>query len=158
MFGTNSCIRLLPFEPEVRGVHRERHRQIALHRDLPVLRVADAEFRIDRKRVERGGDAERLADEEAVGKRQRVLRRVADAERRRERRLLRQQRGDRLIDVGVAIDAVARANHERRARHRTPRDTEARLETALVRAHERLRKSSPVSEPVASSPGPARVA
>ena len=52
--------------------------------------------------------------------------------RLRERRLLRQQQRDRLIDVGVAIDAVARANHQRRTGDRTQREAEARLEPAPV--------------------------
>ena len=150
MFGTNACIRLLPFDAEIRGVHRQRHRQIALERCLPVLRVADAQLRIDGKRIERVGDAEHLADQQPVGKRQRVLGVIADAERRRQRRLLRELRGDRLIHVGVAIDAVSRADDERRSRHRPPGDAEPRLEAALVRRTSDSGYVAPVTAPVAS--------
>ena len=98
---------------EIGRRHRQRRRQIALHRRLPVLRVADAEVRIDRKGV---GGVDGTVATNPLASVSGFVGAVLDAERRRQRRLLRQQHGDRLIDVGVAVDAVTGANDQRRTR------------------------------------------
>ena len=66
--------------------------------------------------------------------------RVGDAQRVRERRLLRHERGDRLIDVRVAVDSVSRAHDDRRSGHRSPRDGKTRLQPAPIRPHQRRGK------------------
>ena len=89
--------------------------------------------------------------DESVGERERILGRVGDAQRARERRLLRHQRRDRLIDVRVAVDPVSRAHDDRRSGHRSPRDGKTRLQAAPVRPHQRRRETShPMSDPVGS--------
>ena len=109
------------------------------------LRVADPEIGIDGKRV-RIRDPERAADEDP-GKGQRIGRAVLDAQRRGQRRLLRQQRGDRLIDLTVAINPVARADDQRRTGHGPPRRAEPRLQAALVGPSKEAGYSLPVSSP-----------
>ncbi len=69
---------------------------------------------------------------EAVRERQRVVDAVADRERFRQRRLLRQERDDGLIDRVVAIDAVAAADEQRRSGNRAPRHTHARLQSPPI--------------------------
>ncbi len=64
---------------------------------------------------------------------------VVHAERLRERRLLREEQRERLIDAEIPIDAVAAADDERRTEQRPPGHRDARLEAALVRTDERRR-------------------
>ena len=117
---------------EIRAKHRQLRRQVPLHRDLPGVRGRDAEIRVYGERVERGAGRR-----EAVGQRERPGRAGRDVERGRQRRLLGEQRGDALIHVGAAVDAIARANHQRVER-RAPRETHARLESPPVGPHERV--------------------
>ena len=107
----------------------QRAGQIALHRDLPVLRVADAKIRIDGERV--GSSRGRRI--EPVGQRQRIGGAVLHAQALRQRRLLRHLRGDGLIHRSVVVNAIAGANHQRRRRKRTPGDPDARLECRAYR-------------------------
>ena len=91
---------------EVGGDNRERRRQIALHRRLPVVRRsrrADPDRPRTCSSVVTPSGGRRSRRPASAG----VAGAVCDVERGRERRLLREQRGDRLVDVGVAIDAVA---------------------------------------------------
>ena len=120
---------------QIRRQNGERCGQVLLHGRLPVLGVADAEVRIDGERV-RSVPGRR---HESIGQRERIGRAVLHAERLRERRLLRQQQRDRLIDVRVAIDAIAAADDQRGTGNGTPRDPHARLHATPVRTHERLR-------------------
>ena len=119
---------------EIGRRHRERRGEIALHQDLPVLRVAHAEIGIDRKRVRRRARRCR----ESVRQRERIGRAALHAQRLRKGRLLRHQQGDRLVDGRVAIHAVAGANDKRRSGDRTPRDAGARLKAAPVGTDQRI--------------------
>ena len=120
---------------EIRRENGQRSRQVALCGHLPVLGKADAQVRVDGERVRRA----RCRIGKAVGERERRLGRVLDVDRLRQRRLLSHGHRDRLVDVRVAIDAVTRANHQRRAGHRPPGQTETRLKAARIGAHERRR-------------------
>ena len=126
------------FDAEVGRGHDQRAGQIALHRDLPVLRVADAEIR-DRSRtcwvVAEGDALNPLASVSGYAPA------VLHAQALRERRLLRHLLRDRLIDRRVVVDAVAGANHQRRRRQRTPGDADARLKRVLVRQRPASRDS-----------------
>ena len=117
---------------EIRAKHRQLRRKIPLHQDLPGVRGRHPEVRVYGERVERGAGRRK-----AVGQRERPGRAGCDVERGRQRRLLGKQRGDALIHVGAAVDAIARA-YDQRVKRRAPRETHARLQSPPVGPHERV--------------------
>jgi hypothetical protein len=92
------------------------------------VRVADAEVGVDRERIRRAG----RGGDESIGERERMHCTTLDADRRRQRRLLREQQRQRLIDRRVPINAVSAAHDERRSRHWPPGDADARLKSTHI--------------------------
>src|SRR3954467_2446706 len=95
---------------QIRSRHLQRPWQIALHGELPDLRVTDAEIWIDAERVR----SRRAALSEAIGKRKRARRAVLLLQALRQRRLLCELQHRRQINRGVVVEAVTSPDHNRR--------------------------------------------
>ena len=128
VFGRNSCIRWLPFVPRYVAVIVSDAGRSRCTEHLPVLRVADAEVRIDGERVRRRAGRRR----EPVGERERIARRCS--------------RRSTPSTAAAAAPAASRSAGRRRCcdrcrsrrgrpatiRHRPPGDADARLDAAPV--------------------------
>ena len=134
MLGRNSCTPRVPLMPEVGGDDLQGAGQVALHRELPGLRVADAEVGVDGEGAAAWSRSSwmkplaRVSGQAALFWTLRLLESgacCAICER------------DALVDGGVVVDAVAGADDQRGAGDGPPGDADAGLDAGAVGAHER---------------------